>query len=300
MRAALVAGDRVDLVDDHRAQLAERRAPAHGRQQDEQRLRRGDQDVRRLASPSSRARRPACRRCAPRRGSRGTSRRSRAARAASSRERRLEVALDVVRQRLERRDVEDRRVVRQRRLEAAPHELVEAREERGERLAASRSAPRSARLRPRAIRGQPSRCGAVGAPKRSRNHPRDERMECVEHVAARRRAYRSRRETERMTRGSISAAAANRAAASQPACVQIARPAGIAVGERARTLIDAAVRADPAAEVRAVVTVGRHGRCSLREHRPLAVDVDASAVICRRTCTRRASSCRGVADRIAG
>ena len=47
VRAALVAGDRVDLVDDHRAQLAERRAALLGGQQDVQRLRRGDEDVRR-------------------------------------------------------------------------------------------------------------------------------------------------------------------------------------------------------------------------------------------------------------
>ena len=49
VRAALRARHGVDLVDDHRAQRAEHRAPAHAREQDVQRLRRRDQDVRRLA-----------------------------------------------------------------------------------------------------------------------------------------------------------------------------------------------------------------------------------------------------------
>ena len=49
MRAALGAGDGVDLVDDHRAHGAEHSAAAHGREQDVQRLGRRDEDVRRLA-----------------------------------------------------------------------------------------------------------------------------------------------------------------------------------------------------------------------------------------------------------
>ena len=47
VRAALVGRDGVDLVDDHRAHVAQRPPPRLRRQQDEQRLRRGDQDVRR-------------------------------------------------------------------------------------------------------------------------------------------------------------------------------------------------------------------------------------------------------------
>ena len=75
VRAALRAGHGVDLVDDDGAQRAEHRAAAHAREQDVQRLRRRDEDVRRLAQhPRARAT-PACRPCARRRGSRGTSRR---------------------------------------------------------------------------------------------------------------------------------------------------------------------------------------------------------------------------------
>ena len=56
MRAALRAGDRVDLVDDDGARCAEHSSSAHARQHDVQRLGRRDEDVRRLAQ-HSRARR---------------------------------------------------------------------------------------------------------------------------------------------------------------------------------------------------------------------------------------------------
>ena len=48
MRAALVARDRVDLVDDHRLGRREELAAPLGGEQDVQRLRRCDQDVGRL------------------------------------------------------------------------------------------------------------------------------------------------------------------------------------------------------------------------------------------------------------
>ena len=47
--AALRSGDGVNLVDDHRPERAEHRASADAGEQDVQRFRRGDQDVRRLA-----------------------------------------------------------------------------------------------------------------------------------------------------------------------------------------------------------------------------------------------------------
>ena len=47
MRAALVVGDSVDLVDDHRLNMAQDGTAAIGGQQDVKRLRRGDQNVRR-------------------------------------------------------------------------------------------------------------------------------------------------------------------------------------------------------------------------------------------------------------
>ena len=48
---------------------------------------------------------------------------------------RFEVALDVVRQRLERRDVDDLRRVGEAAVEPLPHQVVDRRKERGERLA---------------------------------------------------------------------------------------------------------------------------------------------------------------------
>ena len=56
---------------------------------------------------------------------------------ADARERRLEVALDVVGQRLQRRDVHDRGFVGKRTCHALTHEVVDRREEGGERLARS-------------------------------------------------------------------------------------------------------------------------------------------------------------------
>ena len=52
-------------------------------------------------------------------------------------QRRLEVAMDVVRQRLERRDVDDLRRIGERRLETLPHQVVDRRQKGRERLARS-------------------------------------------------------------------------------------------------------------------------------------------------------------------
>ena len=134
MRAALVAGDRVNLVDDDRLHPRERLATLHGGEQDEQRLGRGDQDVRRMLREP---RAFADRRVAGARrdldigkldaflgGARG-----------QLTERRFEVAMDIVRERLERRDVEDLGPRFERAFEPSPDQLIEAHQERGERLA---------------------------------------------------------------------------------------------------------------------------------------------------------------------
>ena len=71
VRAALVAGDGVDLVDDHGRGAA--RAASRlllGGEQDVERLGRRDEDVRRAPHHRLALARRACRRCAPRRGSR--------------------------------------------------------------------------------------------------------------------------------------------------------------------------------------------------------------------------------------
>ena len=70
VRAALVVGERVQLVDDDRAHGAEHLPAGLRGQQDVERLRRGHQDVRRDRGACARARPPACHRCAPPRGCR--------------------------------------------------------------------------------------------------------------------------------------------------------------------------------------------------------------------------------------
>ena len=106
------------------------------RQQQEQRLGRGDQDVGRLRAGSARARWPACRRCGC--AIAGVVHRDalRLRDVGDAGQRRAQVALDVDRQRLERRDVEHAAALlgRRRRLE---HQPVEAPEKRGQRLAAA-------------------------------------------------------------------------------------------------------------------------------------------------------------------
>ena len=163
----LFAGHRVDLVDDHGARRSRACARPDSRaEQDVQRLRRRHQDVRRPLAHRGRARPAACRRCAPRCGSRrraGPAPRSSARMPASGASRLL---LDVVRQRLQRRDVDDLRS----RPAAAVRERPRAparRSRRGTRPAScpSRSARRSGRGAPPRIAGHAAACAAVGAAK---------------------------------------------------------------------------------------------------------------------------------------
>ena len=105
VRAALAGHERVDLVDDHRV---DRRQPLARvrREQQEQRLGRGDQDVGRRRAGTARARSPACRRCGWRSPAWSTATPARRGDVGDAGERRAQVALDVHGQRLERRDVE--------------------------------------------------------------------------------------------------------------------------------------------------------------------------------------------------
>ena len=131
----LLRRQRVDLVDDHGARGREHRAAGLRAEQDVERLRRGHDDVRRAAAHAVALARPAaCRRCAPRCGSRRPAGPA-PQRRADAGERRFQVALDVVRERLERRDVDDLGLVRQPAVEPLAHQRVDRGEEGGERLA---------------------------------------------------------------------------------------------------------------------------------------------------------------------
>ena len=137
MGAAFVRRDGMDFVDDHRPGVREHRAPGLRAEQNVKRFRRRHQDMRRaaahpLALGDGRVPRsdpgadidigkPAPAELLPDAG-----------------QRRLEILMDVVRQRLERRHVDDLRRIRERRLETLPHQVVDRRQKGRERLARSR------------------------------------------------------------------------------------------------------------------------------------------------------------------
>ncbi len=145
MRAALVRRQRMDLVDDDRPRRRQHFAAGFGAEQDVERLRRGHDDVRRKpahALPLS-GRRVASahpgadfqvRQPSPLQG------------LADAGERDFEIALNVVGQRLQRRDVDDLRLVREAAVHALANQGVDRREKGGERLSG------------------PGRCGDQGMP----------------------------------------------------------------------------------------------------------------------------------------
>ena len=134
MGAAAAPDHRVDLVDDHGAYGSQHLAAALGRQQEIQRLRRGDQNVRRRAEH---------RRALVLRGiagsDRGRNRRGadapRLGRPAESAPRLGQVLVDVRAQRFQRRDVDDANGVGKRPGERVFQQIVERDQERGECLA---------------------------------------------------------------------------------------------------------------------------------------------------------------------
>ena len=136
MRAALVRRDRVDFVHNHRAGARQHRAPGLRAKQHVERFWRRHQDVRRAAAhplPLSGGGVP--------RSDPGADfdigKPAPAEPLSDTGERRLEILMDVIRQRLERRDVDDLRRILERRLEALAHEVVDRGEKGRESLARS-------------------------------------------------------------------------------------------------------------------------------------------------------------------
>ena len=130
------------------------RAPAGEHQV--QRLGRRDEDVRRVAAHRRALASAACRRCGC---ATSTSR-------ADPAQRRAQVALDVVGERLQRRDVDEPGARRRRRGSAA--EAVEAPQERGQRLARAGRRAEISTCSPVAIAGHACACAAVGSAKAPR------------------------------------------------------------------------------------------------------------------------------------
>ena len=134
MGAPLVGRDGVDLVDDHRAGGLEHRTPGLGAEQDVERFRRGHEDVGRAAAHllALGGRRVARSDPGP---DLDIGKAEPAQLLADAGERRFEVAMDVVRQRFERRHVDDLRGVGELAVEALPREIVDRGEKSRERLA---------------------------------------------------------------------------------------------------------------------------------------------------------------------
>ena len=159
----------VDLVDDHRARAREHRAPGGRAHEDVERLGRRHHDVRRA---------PAHRRALVLRGVPGAhegadvelGKPERGELGADARERRLEVLVDVVRERLERGDVDDEGLIRERAGRQRPRAPAH-RSRRGRPRAScpSRWGRRSARAAVRWICGHAAACAAVGVPKARAN-----------------------------------------------------------------------------------------------------------------------------------
>ncbi len=134
VRAALVVGDGVDFVHDHRLDVPQDGAAAVGGEQDVQRFRRGHQDVRRPLDHLA----PLLHQSVAGADGGADLRHQQAALARQRQDfaqRAVEILLDVVAQRLQRRDVEHFGRVAQRAVERLAHQPVNADEERRQRLA---------------------------------------------------------------------------------------------------------------------------------------------------------------------
>ena len=167
----------MDLVDDHGARRREHPAAGLGAEQDVERLRRGDDDVRRPAVHAL---------ALARRGIAGAHpgpdldvrQPLRAQGLADAGERCLQVALDVVRQRLQRRDIDDLRLVSEPPLQPLSNQVVDRRQKGGKCLAGSRG--RSDQRMPPRLDGRPRlRLGRRGRSEAAIEPGGDRRLEQV-------------------------------------------------------------------------------------------------------------------------
>ncbi len=128
MRAALVGRHGVDLVHDHGFGGGQHCAARRGAEQDVERLRRGDDDVRRAAAHALAL---AGRRVAGAHPGADLhiGQTAFAQSVADARQRRFQVALDVVGQRLQRRDIDHLRLVGEHAFEALAEQRIDRREE---------------------------------------------------------------------------------------------------------------------------------------------------------------------------
>ena len=134
MGAALIGRDRMDLVDDREAGGRQHLPPGLGAEQHVERFRRRHQDVRRPAAhPLALGRRRVA--SADPGADLDVGEPAPLQFLADAGERRLEIAVDVVRQRLQGRHVDDLRLIGEPALEPLPHQFVDRRQKRRQRLA---------------------------------------------------------------------------------------------------------------------------------------------------------------------
>ena len=135
--AALIVDHRMDLVHDHRAHRPERPPALLRREQNEERFRRGDQNMRRpIEHPPAFPGRSVAR--AQRRADRGQIDSLLCRQRRNPRQRDLQVLANIVAQRLERRDVDDSNLVGQRPGPGGADQAIQADQERRQRLAGAR------------------------------------------------------------------------------------------------------------------------------------------------------------------
>ena len=170
MCPALVRRHGVDFIDDHGARGRQHRATGAGAEQDVQRLRCGDEDVRRATAHAFTL---AGRRVAGAHpgADLDIGQAALAQRGANAGERFLQVALDVVGQRLQRRDIDHLRGVGEIARQPLADQPVDRRQKRGQRLAgpgrsSDQRMPASLDRRPRLGLRRGRRCKAVGEPRR--------------------------------------------------------------------------------------------------------------------------------------
>jgi hypothetical protein len=184
MNPALVRRQRVDFIHDHRARGGQRRTARLAGEQDVERFGRSDQDVRRLpphAAAVGLRRVPG----AHQRADLDVRIAERHQLLPDAGQRLLQVAVDVVGQRLERRDVHHARLVAQLAAHPQAHQRIDGGEKGGQRLAGTggrgdQHVP--ARLDQRPGLGLRQRGNGVGAPEPVR-HRGMERIEDVVHGA---------------------------------------------------------------------------------------------------------------------
>ncbi len=170
MRAALVVGDGVDFVHDHGANGAQQFPALSRREQNVERFRRGDQNVRRALLHREAV---VDERVAGAHGGANFGHQEAAlvGQLENFSQRDVQILLNVVAQRFQRRNVQDFGLIEQVAGERFAHQHVNAGEKCGERLAGTGGRADQVFF-PARMCGQPSSCGSVGVPNLATNHSR--------------------------------------------------------------------------------------------------------------------------------